>query len=115
MIVISVKKLFGKINGITIIPFIFVVKDKISKRLLNHEKIHTIQQIEMLIIPFYILYFIFYVVNLFKYRKGTEPHERAKVKRKAYMNIPFEKEAYDNQYDYTYLKNRKLYSWIKYI
>jgi hypothetical protein len=45
-----------------------------------------------------------YLYNIVKYRNVFE----------AYMNIPFEKEAYANENDYTYIKKRKLFSWIKY-
>lgn len=98
--------------GITIFPFIFLKKSYFEripfqkeerlKKTINHEKIHIKQQIELLVIPFYILYFLFYFVNLF--RKGD-----------AYLNIPFEREAYANEYDYEYLNKRKWFSWIKYI
>lgn len=63
--------------------------------LMNHERIHLWQQIEMLIIPFYILYFI----ELFK---------------KGYHNVSFEKEAYDNEKNLSYIKKRRLWSFLKY-
>jgi hypothetical protein len=105
--------ILGKsIIGIAIFPFIFLKKsyfesmsyqkeERLSKTI-NHEKIHIKQQIELLVIPFYILYFLFYFLNLFK--KGD-----------AYRNIPFEKEAYANEYNYEYLGKRKLFSWVNYI
>ena len=33
----------------------------------------------------------------------------------AYRNLSFEREAYGNENDFEYLKNRKPYSWIKYL
>ena len=54
--------------GITIWPFIFLRYDVKHhgiirySRLVNHEKIHLRQQIELLIIPFYILYVLFAII-----------------------------------------------------
>ena len=72
--------------------------------MVNHETIHIYQQLELLVIPFYLLYILMYLYNIVKYRNVLE----------AYMNIPFEKEAYANETKYTYIKERKLFSWIKY-
>ena len=83
--------------GLAFFPFIFVRKDvTLTPSLVNHEKIHLRQQIEMLIIPFYIWYLIEY------YTKG-------------YENISFEKEAYTNDYNLHYLKNRPLFNFTKYL
>ncbi len=105
MIIISKRaiKFFERIlgsNGIRAIaffPFIFVSPDTtIDKYLINHEKIHLRQQLELLIIPFYIWYLI-------------------ELKFKGYYNICFEKEAYENDFDLSYLKKRKLFGFRKYI
>lgn len=68
----------------------------------NHEAIHTKQMKEMLYIPFYLWYFGEYIVRLFG--KGN-----------AYRNISFEQEAYSNEKDMNYLKNRKHFSWFNYL
>lgn len=94
MILIKRKKLFGSIVGITIWPFIVVTTD--SKVTLNHEKIHIEQQKELLVIPFYLWYFVEWLF-------------------KGYGGISFEKEAYDNERDISYLKNRGRFSFIKYL
>ena len=98
---------FMKVGGITLFPFIIlreIYKTSIDKdEVINHESIHIKQQIELLVIFFYILYGIFYLFNLINHKNKTD----------AYMNIPFEKEAYQNEKDMGYLKNRKLYSWLK--
>lgn len=94
-------------NAMAIFPFM-LFKDpgqKTDTLLINHEKIHFYQQLELLILPFYILYSINYLVNLYKYKNHS----------KAYFNISFEKEAYANELDMNYLKNRRLYSWFKYL
>ena len=52
MIVLVIKYLIPKgFRGLTVFPFIFLMnkKDKINQELLNHEKIHIRQQLEMLV------------------------------------------------------------------
>lgn len=73
----------------------------ITKRTINHESIHTAQQKELLYVGFYLLYLLFWLWNLIF------------ATRTAYRSIPFEIEAYTNEYDFDYLKNRKKYAWIK--
>ena len=96
-----------KIIGITLWPFIIFRdnKDKISEDDLRHERIHILQQQELLVVGFYILYLISYLINCLKYND----HE------KAYGNIIFEKEAYDNQGNKNYFAGRKMFAWTKYI
>src|ERR1700747_3499875 len=85
------------IRGLAFYPFIFVSsKTIIDDELLNHERIHLKQQKELLILPFYIWYLI-------------------ALKRKGYMNISFEKEAYANENDLTYLKKRSILAYLKYM
>lgn len=88
--------------AITIFPFIFVDKtsDKWTNKyrrevLLNHERIHLAQQLEMFVIPFYVKY-------IYEYFK------------KGYRNISFEKEARENEYDKEYLKYRQKFAWTQY-
>lgn len=77
----------------------------IDKYVINHEKIHTAQQRELLFIPFYIAYLIEWCVRLIQYKSS----------KTAYYNISFEREAYKHGNDLEYLKNRKLYSWIRFL
>lgn len=85
------------IRGLAFWPFIFISsKTQINDVLINHERIHLRQQIEMLIIPFYIWYLIEF------YRKG-------------YHNVSFEKEAYANEKNLTYLKKRGKFAFYKYL
>ena len=86
-------------------PFI-ILRDKRLKdnqRLINHERIHLRQQMELLVIPFYIWYLTEYFILLGKY----------KSKKTAYYNISFEREAYANEYNLNYLKNRPFWNFIK--
>ena len=90
-------KMGKHITALAFYPFIFVSKDAtLTPQLINHERIHLRQQIEMLILPFYIWYLIEY------YTKG-------------YWNISFEREAYRNQDNPHYLTNRPLFNFTKHI
>ena len=96
-----------KISGITLFPFILLRKKELlyNKTLLNHEKIHLRQQIETLVIPFYIWYLSEYYIKYLKYRDAD----------KAYRNISFEREAYENDDNLNYLQKRKFWSFLKYL
>lgn len=94
-------------TGITIFPFVFLkhISLKADAVLINHEKIHLRQQLELLIIPFYIFYVLEFFVRLIQYKNWYT----------AYRNISFERESYHNQTDFGYLKKRKFWSFLKYI
>ncbi|MDE6787336.1 MAG: hypothetical protein K2J46_09915 [Muribaculaceae bacterium] len=77
----------------------------IDRDVINHERIHTAQMRELLFIPFYIVYVLEWLFRIIQYR---DIH-------KAYLNISFEREAYTHGHDHTYLKNRKPYSFLKYL
>ncbi len=54
-------------------PFIFVRKENTEKytaRVENHEKIHLRQQLEMLILFFYIWYAVEFLIRLIQYRNA---------------------------------------------
>jgi hypothetical protein len=92
--------------GITIFPFMILRKRSFlqNRYLINHEKIHLRQQIELLIIPFYIIYGFEFLVRLVQYRSW----------KLAYLNISFEREAYINEKDLNYLKSRPFWNFIRY-
>lgn len=77
----------------------------IDKFVINHERIHTAQQRELLFVPFYLLYVMEWLVRLLQYRNRKD----------AYMNISFEREAYAHGHDLTYLSTRRLFAWLKYL
>ena len=93
-------------RAMALFPFVLVdsEEDKKDKILLNHEKIHLYQQLEMLIVPFYIVYLLHYFFQLIRLKKHYP----------AYMNIVFEREAYQNESDLEYLKKRKFWGFWKY-
>jgi len=98
---------FLRVNGMAVFPFILIKhKDlKNDAQLIRHETIHLMQELELLIVPFYMLYLINYLVNLVKHRD----HE------KAYLDIIFEHEAYAHEADIDYLKQRKFWGWLKFV
>lgn len=94
-------------NGMAIFPFIIIkeLRMKADPVLVNHERIHFRQQLELLILPFYLLYLLNYLVNLVRYKNHYL----------AYFNLIFEKEAYACEGKPDYLKKRKLFAWLKYL
>lgn len=97
----------GKAQAITIFPFILLkyASDKKNKILINHERIHIIQALELLIIPFYLFYLSEFLIRFIQFGNFT----------RAYLNISFEREAYENEHNLKYLQGRKAFSVIKYV
>ena len=96
---------FKNIEGIALWPFILVRGKTPSPRLLFHERIHLRQQLEMLILPFYIWYVLEWGIKWILYKNAT----------RAYYEIGFEREAYAHERDPHYLKTRKFWNFIPYI
>ena len=83
-------------DAINILGILFVHPNTdLTKELINHERIHTRQMLEMLILPFYIWYITEWLIRL-------PFHGRA------YLNLSFEREAYRNMNNLNYLQNAKL-------
>ena len=97
---------FGFASAITLFPFVLVLKGvKLNQRLVRHEKIHLAQQVELLVVPFYVLYLAEYLAKRMYYRNHYL----------AYKNISFEREAYRHENDPLYLSRRRAYGWLSYI
>ena len=97
-------------NGklMTVKPYVFIreeYKGKLVPSDYTHEKIHIIQQTEMTVIGFFLLYILEYAIKLLL----TFSHHRA------YRSISTEQEAYANQNRQSYLVTREKYAWRKYI
>ncbi len=92
--------------GIVVFPFIFIKDPKLRSNMvfINHERIHLRQQIELLVIPFYVLYCVEFIVRLVQYRNW----------RNAYLAISFEKEAYFNEKNLDYIESRSFYGFKDY-
>lgn len=99
-------RFFGRgIVAMAIFPFILLRDASLKENqvTINHERIHFKQQLELLVIPFYLLYFGFYIYLRLRGLKHFE----------AYYKIPFEEEAYQYESNLEYLNNRKSYAWLK--
>ena len=94
-------------RGMAVFPFVIVKydSDKTNSAFVNHEKIHLRQQLEMLIIPFFVWYLVEYLIRLIQYKNAAL----------AYRNISFEKEAYAKEADLDYLKNRSFFRSLYYL
>ncbi len=93
--------------GITLWPFVILKYKELRKDevLLNHEGIHFRQQLELLVIPFFIWYTLEFIIRLSVYKNRSL----------AYRNISFEREAYKNEKDLQYLKGRSFWRFLKFI
>lgn len=108
MFLIVAKYLIPKnYRGLSIFPFV-IVKYRVDKEnlvFINHELIHLRQQIEMLFFPFFIWYIVEFLLRYIQYKNWNV----------AYRNISFEREAYANEKNLDYLKDRTFWGFLKYI
>jgi len=77
----------------------------IPQDVLLHEQIHHKQQLELLLLFFYVWYLLEWLYKWYVYRDA----------RKAYREISFEKEAYAHDKDPEYLHKRDLWGFWKYL
>ena len=94
---------FGHFHAINLLGVLFVHPGVyLSQELINHERIHTAQMLEMAIVPFYAAYVMEWLIRL-ALRQGN-----------AYRNLSFEREAYEHQGDTYYLQHRRHYAFLRY-
>ena len=112
---------FPGYKAINLFGVLFVKNNaKIDDVTLNHEAIHSRQFVELMVLfavatvfirwwlpvfapfAFYVWYIVEWLIRLLK--KGN-----------AYRNISFEREAYANQGDFSYLKGRRFFNFLKYM
>jgi hypothetical protein len=86
-------------------PFILVRRPNPGATLINHERIHLRQQVEMGIMLFYLWYVVEYGIRRIQY-----PNHYT-----AYRNISFEREAFANDENLSYLKTRPFWAFWKYM
>ncbi|MDR3133036.1 MAG: hypothetical protein LBU42_03310 [Prevotellaceae bacterium] len=90
-------------SAIMLLGFLFTRdQSKVSAETIRHESIHARQMWELLVVGFYLWYIIEWLVRLCK--KGN-----------AYRNISFEREAYANEHDATYLHRRKPFAFLQFL
>ncbi|THD68765.1 hypothetical protein E7Z59_00075 [Robertkochia marina] len=97
----------GKYVGLALWPFIVLksVDLKEDHSLMNHERIHLRQQLEMLILPFYLWYTFEWLVRWIILGNA----------HRAYRELSFEREAYAHENDPDYLKTRRPWSFFGYL
>lgn len=108
MIVLVRPQLLRKnFDGITFWPFIIIRHKHLIENIIfiNHERIHLRQQLELLIVFFYLWYGIEFILRWMS--SGN--------RRWAYRNISFEKEAYLYEHDIGYLGKRRFWNFLKFI
>lgn len=93
--------------GMTLFPFVILKKKSLKEDrfLINHENIHLKQQIELLVVPFFLWYGIEFLVRLIRYKNW----------QLAYRNISFEREAYANEHHLEYLRSRRFWGFLGYL
>lgn len=101
-------------EAITLFGHVFDVRKKESlkiylktnggKVMVNHEKIHMLQaeSFKLRYFTFYVIYLWYWIVGLFKYNFNSDS---------SYYNIPFEKEAYTNEENFSYSETH----WREYV
>ena len=94
-------------DGVVLWPFIVVKRADLKKNpvFMNHERIHLKQQVEMLLIFFFVWYTFEYLIRLIKYGDSY----------KAYNRICFEREAYANEKNLKFLKKRPFWNFLNYL
>lgn len=105
MIVIQSKYLVPKgYSAWAVFPFI-MARDEPGPVLLHHERIHLRQQLEMLLLPFFVWYVVEFLVRWLQGRNGVA----------AYRSISFEREAYAFESHPGYLKERKFWAFLEFL
>lgn len=92
-------------DGMALFPFILVRQSNPGPILVNHERIHLRQQVEMGVLPFYLWYLTEYAIRRIQHRDHYE----------AYRNISFEREAFANETNLTYLRTRRWWKFLSYV
>jgi hypothetical protein len=94
--------------AINILGIMFIRKGNrhfVQEETVTHEGIHTEQMKELLYVFFYFLYAVEYIIRLFVCRNRDV----------AYRSISFEQEAYNNEGNVNYRRERKRFAFVRYI
>lgn len=106
IIIFTEKRIFKYYTGFSFFIFIWISRlEKNSARLIRHETIHFRQQLELLFVFHWLLYGSFYIVSRLKGQRHYI----------GYRYNPFELEAYGNDGNEDYLRQRKPFAWVRYL
>ena len=94
---------FGDYRAITLFPFVFYKGEPLSEQDVRHETIHLWQQLALLIVPFYLLYFLFWLLALTRYRNAY----------RAYRANPFERSAYQLESRPNLSRRTMSFHWLR--
>ena len=94
------------VAGMALWPFLIArAKPLLSNaRFVNHERIHGRQQLELLILPFYLWYVLEFLIRWLHTRNVNT----------AYRRIVFEREAYAMDTQTDYLMRRPFWAFLKF-
>lgn len=92
-----------KVSGIALWPFAIVKKDA-APAIVRHELIHLEQYKDLWIIGMPFVAIWDFTKGYIKYKDCMEAYRRCRI----------EQEAYTNQSDPDYIKNRKRFAWLNY-
>ena len=96
---IPIGRRYGAIN---LFGILFAKPDMpLTPEVINHERIHTRQMLELLIVPFYLIYITEWLARVLAYRGNTY---------EAYRRTSFEREAYAHGADTSYLSHRPIFA-----
>lgn len=106
-VIVNKYLLVKRFDGVVMWPFIFLKRKELKENeaFMNHERIHLKQQLELLVVLFYVWYFTEYFI---RFLKSGDSY-------KAYRNISFEREAYSNEDNLDYIKDRKIWAFLRYL
>lgn len=94
---------FKGFKAMNVCGVLFARKEaNIDGKTINHERIHTEQMKELLFVFFYLVYVVEWLVRLGLCLNA----------KRAYRNISFEKEAYENESNEGYLNRRRRFAWL---
>jgi hypothetical protein len=106
IVIYTRKRIFKYYTGFSFFIFIWISRlEKNSTRLIRHETIHFRQQLELLFVFHWLLYGLFYLISRLKGQRHYI----------CYRYNPFELEAYKNDQDLDYPKNRRPYAWLTFM
>ncbi|MGB3774865.1 MAG: hypothetical protein WA951_06375 [Leeuwenhoekiella sp.] len=107
ILIVNKYVLAEKFAGFAFWPFVIVRHKslKTNSIFINHERIHLRQQAELFLVLFYLWYGIEFLIRWVQYGNAYL----------GYRNISFEREAYHHEKSMSYLKNRRVWSFYRYL
>ena len=93
---------FGDYRAITLFPFVLYKGEPLTPTEVRHETVHLWQQAALLVLPFYLLYLVFWIIGMARHRNSF----------RAYRDIPFERSAYDLESHTSASRSSMAFGWM---